>query len=180
MDIRAIHIVLKRTAILTAVLFVFFPAKICFPVEDNDENEVKALFILNFIKYVNWPSEVDKESLVIGVTEESPMYNALEKIISQRSDNKKIRIERITAESSGKYQLVIISQEESGRADKWLQKFSGKGVLTVSDECVSCGSAINLKKINNKIRFEINLSGAQRGGIKISNRLIELATEVQQ
>ena len=173
------HTGVKVLSILLLVLICLVPTGSSSKDNNTSENDLKALFILNFIKYVSWPSDVDKDHIVIGVTEESGMYNSLINVLERRTDNTRVRVERIYPASTTKYNVVFISQEESGRVDKWLNKFSGKGVLTISDECVSCGAAINLIKVNSKIRFEINLSGALQGGVKISNRLVELSNMVQ-
>jgi hypothetical protein len=177
---RILNIVCRfsRTLLLTSLLITSSGISYCW--EDSNENEIKALFVLNFIKYVNWPPEINKSNIMIGVAGETAVYNALVKVIQNRSEKKNIRVEKITAETAGYFHIVFISREETSRMERWIQKYTGKGVLLISDDCKnSCGAAINLINVDNKIRFEINTFGAQRGGIKISSKLMELATSVE-
>jgi hypothetical protein len=180
MRIKEINIVKYASRIfLLAALFISFGNVSCAS-EPNDENDIKALFILNFIKYVNWPEGSEKSSIIIGIAGESPVYYSLVKIIFKRSENNNIKVEKINNQSKGTHQIVFVSEDELGKIDKWKQKYSNKGVLLISENCKNkCGAAINLFTLDNKIKFDIDTKGAQMGGVKISSKLMELASSVQ-
>ena len=130
-------------------------------VPDGNEYRIKAMFLLNFIKYVEWPIENNKPVIRIGIVGESEMFDAL------------------TILASG-FQVIFISNTDNNKVDQRIRKHSGKGVLVISedDRCKTRNSGINLFNQDNKIRFEINMSSVKNNGIKISSKLMELASAV--
>lgn len=166
------------SGIFLLLALTFYPVR-SISVGQNNEDEVKALFVLSFIKYITWPTEIDKGKVSIGVVGESEVYNSLRDVISKRTANNGIMVERAEMQSNKDFNIVYVSQEETEHLDKWITKYSGKGVLIISEKCRrSCGAAINLIIVDNRIKFEINQTGALRGGIKISSKLLELAATV--
>jgi vacuolar-type H+-ATPase subunit F/Vma7 len=146
--------------------------------EDNEYN-IKAMFVLNFIKYIEWPNERGASYLRIGVIGKSEMYDALRGMTANRNETKQILIDEVTADSKDSYKIIIISKSENSRIDEVIKRFRSKGVLIISDEYKGNPPAvINLLNINNKIRFEINNAAAHDQGIKISSKLTELALTV--
>ena len=161
------------------LLFIVVSANSFAELESNEYN-IKAMFILNFMKYVEWPSESKTEIFKIGIAGESGIYNALQTMTSERHENVKIRIEKVNPDSIQGYQVLIIPRSENRRTEEWSKKFQGKGILIISEDCKNNNNAsINLININNKIRFEINNTQARLSGIKISSKLTELAISVQ-
>jgi hypothetical protein len=172
---------LFRTENCLRILLLFFMSLSFVTRAGTDANEynVKAMFVLNFMKYVDWPENNSSETFNIGVAGESEIYNALVIMISSRQENNRIKITRITGLDTFPYQIVIIPRSENRNIEEWSKKYQGKGVLLISEECKSPNyAAINLLNINNKIRFEINHSQARACGIKISSRLAEFAVKV--
>ena len=180
MNVKKINIVKYTSRVfLFATLFIslYHPS---YSAEPNNENDVKALFILSFIKYVNWPEDIDKSVISIGIAGESPVYYSLVKILIKKSENNNIKVEIINNNIKGSYQIIFISEEEVAHLEKWRQKYTDKGVLFISENCKSkCDAAINLFTLDNKIKFDINTKGAQMGGVKISSKLMDLASSVQ-
>jgi len=177
---RHIRLSLGRILLLIALLMAPTINSKSFADNDLTENDIKALFILNFIKYVNWPPDVDKSAIRIGIAGDSPVLESLLKVIRNRRENKNIKVEKMDPNAGTIYQIIFVTAEESGKIMRWNRKYAGKGVLIISDGCKSnCAAAINLLNIDNKMRFEINTFAAQACGIKISTRLMELATSVE-
>jgi len=166
----------RRLAQAISLVLVFSFAPIISMAQSGNENNIKAMFILNFMKYIEWPS--NHGVFKIGVAGDSDLYDALSMMTANRQESKKIKIERVTTESMGSYQIILLAPDECRYIDEWTKKYRDRGVLIISDDCKSNDAAINLLKINNKIRFEINLSSAKQGGVKISSRLADLAVTV--
>lgn len=148
---------------------------------DGNEYNLKAMFILNFIKYVEWPQEIDN-TFRIAIVGESEIKEALITMIKMKPSMEGKRIEIITLEEGEvrPCQMIFIPSEESKELASIIKGYQGKGVLIITDENhhASKGAAINLINIDNKIRFEIYLNQAKLAGIKISSKLSELATNV--
>jgi hypothetical protein len=182
MSIRFRHITLRMGSIFLLLVMLLVPTINTKSYADNDlsENDIKALFILNFIKYINWPPEIDKSAIRIGIAGDSPVLESLLKVIRNRRENKNIKVEKLDPNAGTIYQIIFVTSEESSKIMRWNKKYAGKGVLIISDGCKSnCVASINLINIDNKMRFEINTFAAEACGIKISTRLMELATSVE-
>ncbi|MFZ7114550.1 MAG: YfiR family protein [Bacteroidota bacterium] len=150
-------------------------------VSDGNEYRIKAMFLLNFIKYVEWPIENNKPIIRIGVAGESEMFDALTMLAAQRSsEGQKVEIKRVDDKNSGSFQVIFVSNEDYNKTEEKIRKLTGKGVLIVSedDKCKTRQSGINLFNKDNKIRFEINLTPVKNNGMKISSKLMELASAV--
>ena len=168
------------TRIFFPVFLLFIASPNSFAEGEGNEYNVKAMFVLNFMKYVEWPEQDISQDFVIGVAGDSEIVEALQKLTVNRKENRKIIIEKVNPLVEGNYRILIITRHEKNRIEEWSKKYQGKQILIISDECRNTNfSAINLINIQNKIRFEINNSQARLGGIKISSRLAELAVSVQ-
>ena len=177
---RIHHIKTNIIKSIFAALLFFMPSINSFAENEVDEYNIKAMFVLNFMKYVEWPTEVNNDLFKIGVVGESELFNSLQNMTNNRNEKSKIKIEKATLDENGEYQILIISKSENGKTEEWTKRYQGKGVLIISEECKnSNNSAINIKTIKKKIRFEINNTQAKLGGIKISSRLADLAILVQ-
>jgi len=145
---------------------------------DGNEYQVKAMFVFNFTKYVEWPDGRSANVFTVGVIGESEIIEHLERIASQKKiGEKRIAIKLLSPDSDEYCDIVIISKTHLNKLDQVEKRYAGKGVLIISDESPR-SAAINLVTRDNKIRFEINQSLAKAGGVKISSQLLSLAVEV--
>jgi len=145
---------------------------------DGNEYQVKAMFVFNFTKYVEWPETKSGDVFTIGVIGESEILEPLERITTQKKvGDKKITVKTISLEDEEICDIVIVSKTRLNKLEQIEKKYAGKGVLIISDESQR-SAAINLVTRYNKIRFEVNPSLAKTGGVKISSQLLSLAVEV--
>src|SRR5689334_13278137 len=66
---------------------------------EGNEYSIKAMFVLNFIKYIEWPVENSSNFFRIGVIGQSEMTDALRGMTINRNETKQIKIEEITEDS---------------------------------------------------------------------------------
>jgi hypothetical protein len=166
----------KIILLLTAIVFGSFSHGIS-GMEGN-EYQIKAMFVLNFTKYVEWPDLKSSDIFIIGVVGESDIIEPLERIATQKKvGDKKIIIKTLTLDDEDYCNIIIVSKSKLNKLEQIEKKYSGKGVLVISDEAQR-SAAINLVTRDNKIRFEVNQSLARSGGVKISSQLLSLAVEV--
>ncbi len=177
----AIFIKRKNICRLPCIIFLLFVFSAhSFAESEANEPSIKAMFILNFVKYIEWPPESNKESLQIGIAGESKVYDALLSLIIARKEKEKIKIQKVNMNSIIDCHILFIPQSEKSRSEEWSKNFQRKGVLVITEDAVNGNnSTINLVCINSKIRFEINNTQAKHDGIKISSRLTELAIIVK-
>jgi hypothetical protein len=152
--------------------------------EPSPEYLVKAAFLYNFAKFVDWPAEAfkgDPGQFCIGILGADPFGDALKTIQSKDVKGKKIIIKK-----SGKLgelkgcHLLFVSLSERGGVKEILAQLKGDPVLTVSDmeRFAQQGGMIALVKVENQFRFEINATVASGAKLNISSSLLQLGKVV--
>lgn len=150
------------------------------------EYQVKAAFLYNFAKFVNWPDRgvpFRSQNFVIGILGRDPFGEDIRIIEDKSIKGKTLKV--IRGDELDKPQnchLLFISASAESRLSGILEKLRGQPVLTVGDTpgFARAGVMINLFKMGNKIRFEINPVATEQAGLKISAHLLRLARIVEQ
>ncbi len=150
------------------------------------EYQVKALCLLNFAKYVDWPPEAYPQAdapLTIGVLGESHFGRDFEQAAAGKSINgRKIVIRELSGgEDWGKCRILFVSASEKKRLAEIISKVKSLPVLTVgeTEQFTEKGGVINFMKKEGKIRFEIGLDAAREAKLTISSKLLNLADTVK-
>jgi hypothetical protein len=146
------------------------------------EYQLKAAFLFNFAKFVEWPPEAFAEArspIVIGILGENPFGGDLERTIRNKTiSNRSLAVKEIRslAEATNCH-LLFISTSEKQRLPEIIQGLRGASVLTVgeTERFTEAGGMINFVLEGNKIRFRINDEAAKSAGLKISSKLLSLA-----
>lgn len=145
------------------------------------EYEIKAAFLLNFAKFVTWPSSAFSSPdapLTIGVLGSDPFGGALNRVVNgARVSGREVRVARVgSAADARKCHIVFVSGSDSGRAGEILAGLQGSSVLTVGEDAQFArqGGVINFVIQSGKVRFEINAGAAKRAGLKVSSQLLKL------
>ncbi|HEY8097722.1 MAG TPA: YfiR family protein [Methylobacter sp.] len=150
--------------------------------KDIHEDEVKAAFVYNFAKFVEWPSGKINESINLCILGESPLgFSALKAIDGRTAQDKPLVTKLLNKSDDLKgCHIAFIAASERNKMTQLLKIAHQQHVLTVSDMdgFTQQGGAIELVKTEEKIRFEINLQAAKEAGLVISSRLLSLALAV--
>jgi len=148
------------------------------------EYDVKAAFLYNFAKFVEWPPDTFKEPtapLTVCVLGDDPFGEALEKEFSGKTvQDRPIVFEPLDHHAPAACQVLFVSASERKRVDAILQDLQGPPILTVSDihRFVKHGGMIGFTLEDDRVRFEVNLAAAEQAGLKISSQLLKLAKNV--
>ena len=150
------------------------------------EYQVKALFLLNFTKYVDWPPGSFAEPntpIIIGLYGEHKFGDALQKAVEGKLvSGRRIILQPIEKdEDLGKCHILFISDSERKRAAEILDQLRKLPVLTVgeSPQFIELGGVINFVKKEGKVRLEINLLAARQANLDISSKLLSVADVVK-
>lgn len=150
-----------------------------------NEYQVKAAFLYNFAKFVEWSPEAFSSgtaSLVVGVLGDDPFGNVLDQTISGKSINgRQFTIKRLKwGQNLRDCQILFISVSERKRLSQILESLKGAGVLTVSELSNFCqqGGMISFILEEHKVRFVINKDVADQARLRISSKLLTLAKAV--
>jgi hypothetical protein len=146
---------------------------------------IKAAFLYNFAKFVNWPAEAfsnDSTPLTLCILGEDPFGDALKSIKGKTVRGGKLVIEHSAwPEDIGQCHILFVSASEEKRLSRILNTIRGKTILTVSDmnSFARRGGIINLVTLRSKIHFEINVDATDLAGLKIGSKLLKLAKIVR-
>ena len=150
------------------------------------EYDVKAAYIYNFAKFVEWPEKAfpgGASPLVITVLGRNPFGAALEALQTKTIKERPIEVRSIdTPDDLGACHVLYVSASEKHRLS-WVLAAAGRaGLLTVSDipGFADSGGMIGFVTEGEKIRFEINLAAARKAEIQVSSQLLKLARYVVQ
>jgi hypothetical protein len=147
------------------------------------EYELKAAFLFNFAKFIDWPSSSfasSKSPFTICVLGEDPFGRALDdnlrgKMIGDQS----VAILRSKDKAEARRcQVVFVSSSETGHLAEVLESLRGANLLVVGDTTgfASAGGTIEFTlDQENHVRFTINTDAADRAGLKFSAKLLALA-----
>ena len=151
------------------------------------EYEVKAAYLYNFGRFVEWPGKVasDKsDSFRICVLGQDPFGRILDKALSGETiDGKHVVAKRITKPLEAvDCRILFISSSEEKRLNDTLMAIDKAGVLTVSDmpEFLQRGGMIQFVLDSNRVRFEINLTAAENASLTLSSELLKVAKAVRK
>jgi YfiR/HmsC-like len=149
------------------------------------EYQVKAAYLFNFLKFVEYPEESFADPLapiVIGVVGEDPFGNALPQVVIGKTVQGRdlvIRIYHAGEDLRGAH-ILFISVSERKRLPVILSSLRGSSVLTVADTAgfLDAGGMIQFLNENGRVRFAINVDATSRAKLKMSSKLLSLAKVV--
>jgi hypothetical protein len=147
-----------------------------------DEYHVKAVFLYNFAKFVEWPADSPAGPMCIGIIGDDPLGPELEQIVNGKTVNGRgFTVKRLKAETARTCQIVFVALSEKKRFKNILGLLKGAEVLTVGESLGFCesGGVINFEIVDSKVHFEVNLDAAERARLKLSSKLIGLAKIVR-
>jgi hypothetical protein len=180
---------LGRTLVLFVALFVTIgaPCAFCAKQDELPEYEVKAAFLFNFVKFVDWPAEVfadGKSPFVIGVLGDDPFGATLTRMLLGKTINgHRLLARRIARLDEIKdVHLLFVCRSEKERLPEILDAVNSIPVLCVSDaeRASDRGAAISFGVENGRVVFDVNADAVARTGLRISSKLLPVARSVHQ
>jgi hypothetical protein len=154
---------------------------------DSSEYLIKAGFIYNFAKLVEWPPYAwgaQGSPIVIAVLGNDSFAEVLDHVVDgKRIDGKPFVVKRLKWKDLRECscQILFIASQESAHSDEIVQVMKNASVLTIAETAgfAKRGGIINFALHDSKVRFEVNVDAAKQAGLNISSRLLSLARIVQ-
>jgi len=151
-----------------------------------DEYQVKAAFLYNFAKFVEWPLQTfktDKEPIRICVLGQDPFAGALVQTVGGKTvlGRTFVVVDISDVTPGGNCQMLFVGSSEKKRLRALLAEVPPTGVLTVgeTDGFANEGGIVNFKVEGGRIGIEINNDAALRAKLRISSKLLSLAQIVK-
>ena len=140
------------------------------------EYQVKAAYLFNFTKFVDWPEHVMPvgEPITICVAAPGPFGKTLEETVRGELVAGHPLTTRVVRDAAGCHVLFV---PEGVTAAPLLRDARTAPVLTVGEsaEFLRDGGVVNFVMDDGKVRFEISQDAAARAQLRISSRLLRLA-----
>jgi hypothetical protein len=172
--------------VTSVILFAFLSTAGAQP-QPVDEYQVKAAFLYNFAKFVEWPPEVFKspmDPITICVIGQDPFGGALDKAVSGKLvDGRPFLVRpQPDARTVSGCQVVFISASERKRFRTIVEDLKTRSALTVSEinGFAENGGMVNFQLEDGKVRIEINPGAAAQERLRISSKLLSLARIVKR
>lgn len=147
------------------------------------DEKIEALFIYNFTKYIDWPSESQNSEFVITVVGNNDVIPELESISGRmKANNKPIVIKKVSSAASiPPCQIIFIPKEKSIEIPAIMENIKSKSVLVISQKANACamGAALNFVSKGGNLSFEINRNNIEKHGLQVNSQLFTLGTVVQ-
>lgn len=148
------------------------------------EYALKAAYVYNFAKFAEWPEGAFQGAgapMRLCVLGQDPFDGALDSIAGKSVQSRELVISYpIWAEEARFCHILFISDSVNSRLPEIMTLLDGSPILTIGDTpgIALSGGVIGLENVGNRVRFQVNLDAAQRSGIRLSSRLLNLATVV--
>jgi len=186
---------LRRLGILIVALSVslsWAPGALAQDRDSSNSSEylIKAGFIFNFAKFVEWPQTTFAQPdspIVIGILGTDPFGAIIDQIVQDKKiGGRGFVVKRLKWGADPKdlkeCKILFVGASERIHVDELVQIVRGLPILTVGETpgFAERGGVIRLVLEDNKVRFEVNVDAAHQAGLTISSRLLTLARIIQQ
>ena len=152
-----------------------------------DEYQVKAAFLYNFAKFVEWPAGTfasPSDPIVICIVGENSFGSTLENMVQGKKIGDRAFVVRRLPDMlhPGKCQILFIGAAEWKRTPGWIEGLKGASILTVGegDDFTALGGIIDFKLQGPRVRIQVDLEAAERSRLRISSKLLSLAEVVKK
>jgi hypothetical protein len=181
------RIVNLSLAILVCAVYLFFAPGLGAQQARASEYEVKAAYLFNFAKFVDWPTDISESKatpFTICVLGKNPFGAALNTTIAGETvGGHNVAVKEIASpqEAAGCRMLYISSSEER-RLSAVVSGLGTLPILTVSEipQFSEHGGMIEFVMEGNRVRFEANPAAAAAAGLSLSSSLLRVATKVHR
>jgi hypothetical protein len=149
-------------------------AKLC-----AQNEKFKAMFIYNFIKYVEWPAGSSGSTFVITIVGDSPIKSELESIAGlKKVGTATLEIKKVnTVAEIGNSEIIYLPASKKKLLPDVVSKAHGKPILVVSDEA-SGEFGINFIEMDGKLKFQVAKSRIEAHSLRVNSTLLSLGIPV--
>ena len=174
-----------RTVIVAVLLLLAWASWTGAQQDELSEYQLKAAFIYNFAKFVEWPGDAFADGsapLRICVLGENPFGGELARTVEGKKINGRgLTVKQFSDSRMAKgCHVLFVSASERGHVPQVLDTLRDSSTLTVSEtrEFIRMGGMITFLMEDGKVRFEVNLRASEQARLKISSKLLSLARRV--
>jgi YfiR/HmsC-like len=184
------NVVLRRNgwrglSLFAVVVFLLCGSRVSAQGSGPTEYQLKAAFLFNFAKFVDWPPDSfanPQAPFLICIVGSDPFGQAIDSTLRGQSiRGRAVAVQRVQDASHLRHcQMAFVSSSDRRHLQEILQNVRGASVLLVGESpgFAAEGGAIQFEMEDDRVRFSINPEAAERAGLRVSSKLLALATIV--
>ena len=157
------------------------------PQEESLEAEVRAVYLYNFARYVTWPERAFPDARTpvrICVQGSDSFGDALDRAVAGETVNGRAleAIRLRDADDVRSCHILYLALSDERRLSSSLAAVRGRPMVTVGadDRFLAHGGMIRFRRVDNRVRFDINLKALEASGLRVSARLLGVAADVRR
>ncbi len=165
---------------LTLLLGMLLP--VAMSAQASEEYRLKAAFLYNLTKFVDWPSRAFQSATVpvsICILGRNPFETALNEAVAGKTiQDRPLSVRTLSnADDPCSCHVLFVSSSERKHFQTILATTAAAAVLTVgdADSFLASGGVVNLRLEGGKVRIQINPAAAEQHHLRISSKLLSLA-----
>ena len=150
------------------------------------ESQVKAMFVYNFLKFVEWPADASagsKDPFVVLIIGEGATADATELFLQSKTiGDRPVAVLRIQWDQSLRgARAAVVVERDPKKLHHILDAAATAGVLTIGEgeEFTTRGGVIGLLVLDRKVRFDVDTTAAQNARLRVSSKLLALTHAVR-
>ena len=150
--------------------------------QQASEYDVKAAMLLNFARFTDWPDHAGAATLPICAVSNDAVANEMERVLKGKQVGQEpVEFKRVKSTNEARDCRVLFFTAAAYKETKViLADNSLQGVLTVgeSDSFLRMGGVLVFRTENDRIRFEVSLPARNRQNIRLSAKMLSVASVV--
>ncbi len=178
---------LRRVVVVFIAIFVLHLSRENCDAQSATEYQVKAAYLFNFLKFVEWPDATPGDSQtkwVIGIVGNSPVGEELSKLVESKNVlGRELQVKTLQSTDNLRgCNILFISESEKKRLPAILASLRGSSVMTVADmeHFIDAGGMVQFVVEDARVRISIDVGATGGVRLKISSKLLALARAVTE
>ena len=136
------------------------------------EYQVKAAFLINFVKFLEWPDSQTKSGIRLCILGNDPFGSKLEDLAAAKGGDIKVDVLRFAKGREAVAAQCHLLFRSFAALAQGADTFTQSPTITVGED--DSTALINLVIVDGKVRFHVDQSGIENRGIKVSSKLMKL------
>ena len=165
-----------------AVALLSCAVVVCARAQDASESAVKAAFLYKFAAYVEWPAPLRPDApFVIATLAADDVAAELATLLPGRAvAGRSAVVRKVQAGDPMQDVQILFVGRKAANPKGAMDAARRHGALVVTETGLEQGGTINFVVADNRVSFEVSLEAAERGGHRISSRMLAVARRVVQ
>lgn len=146
------------------------------------ESQVKAVYLYNFARFIEWPNDDYREGIHICLLGEDPFGDQLSTLGQQTAKGHPLVLVRLDSlDASDGCHILFIARSETSHLPSIFERLRASSILTVGESkgFTDIGGMVGFVDNQGRVALEINLEAARAASLQISSKLLEVAVIVR-